>query len=205
MQSQAAATVRHAPARGALVYARRQPETTLLYQILQEHWLGFRAAIETDGRELPAFVCDEFEAYFRCGILAHGFRCNDCGYSRVVGFSCKRRCFCPSCLGRRMADTAAFCVEHLLPRVPVRQWILSVPYRLRFQMAYSLECPKCKGRRKILAVVSAPASVHRILKHRGLPTEARRLHSARPPPQMELDQACAAANELYPDPPCPDW
>ncbi len=58
---------------------------------------------------------------------------------------------------------------------------------------------------KILAVVTAPASVHGILKHLGLPTEAPRLHPARPPPQMELDQACAAANEPYPDPPCPDW
>jgi hypothetical protein len=68
-----------------------------------------------------------------------------------------------------------------------------------------LECPKCKGRMKILAVVTAPASAHRILKHLGLPTEAPQLHPARPPPHMELDQACAVANELYPDPPCPDW
>jgi hypothetical protein len=73
MLAQAAAKVCHAPARGAVVYTRRQPETTLLYQTLQAHWLGFRAAIETDGGELPAFVRDELEACFRCGILAHGF------------------------------------------------------------------------------------------------------------------------------------
>jgi ribosomal protein S27E len=51
-------------------------------------------------------VLDEFEAYLRCGILAHGLlrvRCKDCGHSRVVAFACKRRGFCPSCLGRRMA------------------------------------------------------------------------------------------------------
>lgn len=122
MQSQSATTVCHAPAHGALAYARRQPESTLLYKTLREHWLGFLTEIETDGGELPAFVRDEFEAYFRCGILAHGFlrvRCKGCGHSRVVGFSCKRRGFCPSCLGRRMADTAAFCVDRLLPRVPV--------------------------------------------------------------------------------------
>ena len=140
MQSQAATTVCLAPAHDAVAYARRQPETTLLYKTLQAHWLGFRAAIEADGGELPAFVRDEFEAYFRCGILAHGFlrvRCKDCGHSRVVGFSCKRRGFCPSCLGRRMADTAAFCVDHLFPRVPVRQFVLTVPVRLRFRMVYS--------------------------------------------------------------------
>jgi hypothetical protein len=130
----------HAPAHGWAAYERHCPETTLLYRTLQEHWLEFVGEVEEGGAELPAFVRDEFAAYLRCGILAHGFlrvRCTDCGHNRVVAFSCKRRGFCPSCLGRRMADTAAFCVDHLFPRVPVRQWVLSVPYRLRFRMAYA--------------------------------------------------------------------
>jgi len=76
------------------------------------------------------------------------------GHSRVVGFSCKRRGFCPSCLGRRMADTAAFCVDHLLPRVPVRQWVLSVPYRLRFRMAYSPRLTSTVLRAFIAAITS---------------------------------------------------
>jgi hypothetical protein len=138
--AEAPASIRHAPARGAVAYQRHLPEATLLYRIVQEHWLDFLAEIETGGGQLPAFVRDEFAAYLRCGIPAHGFlrvRCADCGHSRVVAFSCRRRGFCPSCLGRRMADTAAFCVDHLFPRAPVRQWVLSVPYRLRFQMAYA--------------------------------------------------------------------
>jgi Putative transposase len=36
-----------------------------------------------------------------------------------------------------MADTAAFCVDYLFPRVPARQYVLSLPYALRFKMAYS--------------------------------------------------------------------
>jgi hypothetical protein len=36
-----------------------------------------------------------------------------------------------------MADTAAFCVEHLFPQVPARQYVLSLPYALRFKLAYS--------------------------------------------------------------------
>jgi hypothetical protein len=39
--------------------------------------------------------------------------------------------------------------------------------------------PKCAGRMKILAVVMAPTSVRRILKHLGLLTEAPQLHAAR--------------------------
>jgi hypothetical protein len=130
----------HTPTRESVAYQRRQPETTLLCRTLQAHWLPFLAEIEAEGGELPAFVRDEIEAYFRCGILAHGFvrvRCKDCGHNRVVAFACKRRGFCPSCLGRRMADTAVFCVDHISPRVPVRQLVLTVPLRLRFQMAYS--------------------------------------------------------------------
>ncbi|HEY5284670.1 MAG TPA: transposase [Polyangia bacterium] len=129
----------HAPA-GAGAYERHCPETTLLYRTIQEHWSSFLADLEVGGGELPAFVLDEFEAYLRCGILVHGFlrvRCKDCGHCRVVGFSCKRRGFCPSCLGRRMADTAAFCVDHLFPKVPARQYVLSLPYALRFKLAYS--------------------------------------------------------------------
>jgi len=113
-----------------------------LYRILQENWSGFLADVEMGGGELPAFVLDEFEAYLRCGIPVYGFlrvRCKDCGHSRVVAFSCKRRGFCPSCLGRRMADTAAFCVDHLFPQVPARQYVLSLPYALRFKLAYSAD------------------------------------------------------------------
>ena len=68
-----------------------------------------------------------------------------------------------------------------------------------------LECPKCAGRMRIVAVVTAPANVRRILKYLGLPTEAPQLHAARPPPQTELEEAQVAGMGFYPDPPCPDW
>jgi hypothetical protein len=34
--------------------------------------------------------------------------------------------------GRRMTEYAARLVDEVLPRVPVRQWVLSLPYRLRY-------------------------------------------------------------------------
>jgi hypothetical protein len=58
-------------------------------------------------------------------------------FERLVPFSCKRRGFCPSCCGRRMAERAAHLVDHVFPPdVPVRQWVLSVPHRLRYRLAY---------------------------------------------------------------------
>ena len=35
----------------------------------------------------------------------------------------------------RMAETAAHLVEHVLPEQPIRQWVLSFPYPLRFLFA----------------------------------------------------------------------
>ena len=35
-----------------------------------------------------------------------------------------------------MADTAAHLVDRVIPEVPVRQWVLSVPFVLRYRLAY---------------------------------------------------------------------
>ena len=35
-----------------------------------------------------------------------------------------------------MADSAAYLVDHVIPVVPVRQWVLSIPFGLRYRLAY---------------------------------------------------------------------
>jgi hypothetical protein len=35
-----------------------------------------------------------------------------------------------------MADTAAHLARRALPEVPVRQWVLSLPFALRYRLAY---------------------------------------------------------------------
>ena len=78
----------------------------------------------------------------QCGILVHGFLrlgCDTCKKEILLAFSCKRRGCCPSCAGRRMAQTAAHLVERVLPWVPTRQWVVSVPVPLRDWMAASQE------------------------------------------------------------------
>ena len=120
-------------------YERRRPEQTTLYRLVQAHAATFFADVEAaTGASLPEFVKDEFDAYLECGILAHGFlrlHCSDCGHDKLVAFSCKRRGFCPSCGARRMAQTAAHLVDHVIPHVPVRQWVLSLPFPLRLLLA----------------------------------------------------------------------
>ena len=113
----------------------------MLHAVIREHLEPFLRAVSdrADGHGLPSFVEHEFRDFLRCGILAEGFtrlRCPDCAFERLVPFSCKRRGFCSSCGGRRMAEHAATLVDHLLPQVPVRQWVLTLPYRLRYRLAW---------------------------------------------------------------------
>lgn len=71
------------------------------------------------------------------------FRCVGRGFDGLVPFSCKSRALCPSCGGRRMTERAAHLVDHVFPRVPVRQWVLSLPYRLRYRLAW--DHALCRG------------------------------------------------------------
>jgi hypothetical protein len=122
-------------------YARRQPEKTALYQLFQQHLLTFEQqwTDQADGRTLPKFVLNELHGFMACGILGRGFAhlyCDECGEHHVVAFSCKARAVCPSCLGRRMSEGAADLVDHILPVVPIRQWVLTLPFPLRFPLAF---------------------------------------------------------------------
>ena len=125
----------------AAPYTPRDPTASVLYIVVREHVETFRveAGRLRDGQGLPRFVEDEFDAFLRCGFLAGGFarfRCDACRTERLVAFSCKGRGFCPSCGGRRMAERAAHLVDHVLPDVPVRQWVLTLPHRLRYLLAW---------------------------------------------------------------------
>jgi ribosomal protein S27E len=120
------------------VYVRHMPEETPLYPIIEEHAPRFFAELREQGASLPRFVEAEFEHYLRCGRLEAGFirvKCTGCRHEHLVAFSCKRRGWCPSCGARRMVETAAHLVDNVLPAVPVRQWVLSFPWPLRFLFA----------------------------------------------------------------------
>nr|MBK7070552.1 transposase [Deltaproteobacteria bacterium] len=110
----------------------------VVHGLVHDHFAAFAEQMQEGGRPLPRYVVAEFEAFLRCGVLACGFmraRCPGCGHDRLVAFSCKHRGVCSSCGGRRMSETAARQCDRVLPAVPYRQWVLSLPWELRMPVA----------------------------------------------------------------------
>jgi hypothetical protein len=123
------------------VYEPRSAAETVLHAVVRAHLEQFLAATAsaTDGAGVPRFIEREFRDFLGCGDLRRGFcrvRCDGCAFERLIPFSCKARAICPSCGGRRMAEQAARLVDAVLPFVPVRQWVLTVPHRLRYRLAF---------------------------------------------------------------------
>jgi len=147
---------------GGSGYARGRPEHTLLYQLVERYYPAFVAQLAAQGRTLAGYVRREFEDFLNCGRLEAGFlrvQCERCHDEKLVAFSCKRRAFCPRCGARRMVESAALLVDEVLPRRPMRQYVLSVPYQLRFLFARD---PQVMGR--VLGIVYRAIETHLIHK-----------------------------------------
>ena len=83
---------------------------------MQTHLAAFLASWsdESEGCTLPRFVTDELRAFLTCGIPAHGFA----------------QLYCDTCKARHIV---AFCCRGLLfDAVPLRQWVLTLPFPSAF-------------------------------------------------------------------------
>jgi hypothetical protein len=106
----------------------------VVQRILREHLGEF---LLRTGGGLPSYVEKELVATARCGLFEGGvavFVCDGCRRKLFLPFSCKRRGVCSSCGGRRMADLGEHLVGAVLPDVQVRQWVLSLPLRVRWHL-----------------------------------------------------------------------
>ena len=135
----------------ARAYAPRDPEESVVARVVRDHLDQLRERIAAadsesedphpggDPARLPAFVLRELRAIADCGDFTKGFvrlRCGTCRADRIVPFSCKGR-LCPSCAGRRMAETAAWLVDRILRRdVGWRQWVFTFPAPLAVGLCF---------------------------------------------------------------------
>ena len=116
-------------------YERRNPAQSVLYQTIRDHLDEFLLQARTNGKGLPNYVEEEFRAFLKCGCIQFGFvrrKCEECGSEEWTPFSCKNRGFCPSCCGRRMAESAVHLIDNVLPERAMRQWVVTLPFPLRY-------------------------------------------------------------------------
>ena len=83
----------------------------------------------------------------------------------TVGALGERRGFCPRCGARRMVESAALLVDEVLPQQPMRQWVLSVPFPLRFLFASQ---PKIMGKALGIVYRTIAHRLARYLERQGL-------------------------------------
>jgi Transposase zinc-binding domain len=176
-------------------YRPRRAEESVLYGVVAGHLETFLGRQRERSRLVPRFVERELRFFLDCGVLARGFlrvHCDACGQDRLGPYSCKCRGFCPSCCGRRMADTAAHLVDRVFPEVPVRQWVLSVPFALRYRLAYDSSLVRDVLQIFVRAVFAS------IRRRAGIPASnrkarcgSRHLHS---PLQRRLESRSALSN-----------
>lgn len=125
------------------VYKSRQPQKTLFYQAIQKELETWIVSCRED---IPHYVEEEFRTFLKCGILSYGFArayCKECGHDFLIAFSCKGRGICPSCTTCHMARIAAHLVDHVFPKAPVHQWVLSFPKRIRYFLHHDSSLHSC--------------------------------------------------------------
>jgi hypothetical protein len=131
-------------------YRRRRPERTLLYRTVQTHfetWLA-RSRDEQDGASPPAHVEREFRRYPRMRHPCPRLRpCPLRGvWARLPDRLLVQGARCLSRLQRAAhGRDAAHLADHVFPRLPVRQWVLSIPKRLRYVHRLHRRCAHSRG------------------------------------------------------------
>jgi len=128
---------------GGGFYRPRRPKETPFYQLVEEFYPQFKAVYQERYQECYGFwrpaIDTAVEKFLECGDLQHGFarvRCPDCAHEFFVAFSCRGRCFCPSCHQKRALQTAHWVSREVCAPVAHRQFVFTIPKRLRIYFRF---------------------------------------------------------------------
>jgi hypothetical protein len=125
------------------VYQQRHPQSSGYYKCVESHFEELEQIWDDQYASRFGFwrdyVTKVIHRYLECGDLHFGFarvKCEECGHEYLLAFSCKRRHFCPSCHQKRVVEYSEWLLGNVLKEVPHRQWVLSIPKRLRIYFLY---------------------------------------------------------------------
>ena len=119
-------------------YRPRRPHDSPLFKLVQDRFDALTLVHEEQFQKqygrLRHASRRAVEKFLACGDLECGFarvRCDQCRAEFLVAFSCKARYLCPSCHAKRLAIWSEWLEHELLYAVPHRQFVFTVPKRLR--------------------------------------------------------------------------
>ena len=134
------------------VYRPRNAQDTPLYHLVEDHFDELERVWDERYEREHGFwrpvTRRVVEQFLDCGDLRCGFarlRCAACRKELLLPYSCRRRCFCPSCHQKRALLFAEHVDEEVLGDLPVRQYVVTIPKMLRLCFKYD---------RKLLGLLS---------------------------------------------------
>jgi len=124
-------------------YRPRNPEQSPFYKLVNEYFDEFERIYPERYEKTHGFwrpiIRKTIDKFLKCGDLKEGFarvKCTKCGKELFVSYSCKTRCCCPSCHQKRTLSLAYKIQESVLEEVPHRQFVFTLPKRLRIYFRY---------------------------------------------------------------------
>jgi len=135
-------------------YQHRDHAASPFFKVVREYFDDFEKVYPQRYQERYGYwrpvIRTSIDKFLKCGDLKEGFarvRCPDCKKEFFVAFSCRQRACCTSCDKKRSLLLAHRLNEEVLADVPHRQWVFTIPKRLRVYFRYdrSLLGKLCKA------------------------------------------------------------
>ena len=124
-------------------YRPRDHEASPFFKIVRNHFNEFERVYPERFQQKYGFwrpvIHSSIEKFLKCGDLKEGFarvRCPDCKEEFFVAYSCRQRSCCPSCDQKRSLLLAYRLKDEVLAQVSHRQWVFTIPKRLRVYFRY---------------------------------------------------------------------
>ena len=124
-------------------YRPRDPEASPFFQVVREQFDEFERVYPERYQKAYGYwrpvIRTSIDKFVKCGDLKQGFarvRCPDCKAEYMVAFSCRQRGACPACAQKRSLILALRLNAEVFDAVPHRQWVFTIPRRLRVYFRY---------------------------------------------------------------------
>jgi hypothetical protein len=124
-------------------YRPRDHAASPFFKIVRDYFNEFERVYSERFQERYGFwrpvIRTSIDKFLKCGDVKEGFarvRCPDCQEEFFVAFSCRQRACCPSCDQKRALLLGHRLRDEVLAPVPHRQWVFTIPKRLRVYFRY---------------------------------------------------------------------